>query len=581
MITKTIIIVAIALLLGIFKELIIKLQRAITHSFLIAKDKIRYDLSSSIEYLETPAEYTLGNIMQHQKDFKPLEKSQFRNMHKLIKKEGDYIWLRINFTIPEEFKNQDLGIFLAQLNATDLFFINNNAIRLYGSFPPNQLPAGYIAQYFMLPKTMLNQEGVNTALIQICPATTLSISDYIFLGTQKDVHELSELKSFFNSKILILFAGILSIIFLVFFILGIKLIKYKEAFQFISFSMLVFYGMHFLVPFFITELSWIKPSFISYFGLIKFFFGMGTFTTIYFANTFIEQYVEIKDSKRAIILRLVLWVIPTITVFFIKSINLLVKLSPIFALFAISQFFFGVPHLFKAFTIKEKRRSAMNILIGFVPTDLGLVLDIIIKLVLKIYHLPYFTIYAWQITALIFLIYLILRLGKLYTSNIELKEQLTSFNSHLEDVVAMRTKEITEANFILSRGLETVSHVQKNFLPPINKTFRGWEIAINYKALDHEVSGDLYDYYYNKNTLSGLGVFDVSGHGIPAGLMTILAKGIISQHFLAGIADKESMSEILQSINKSYIKKILASKFNFVLFYLSLFLYKNFQCFHF
>jgi hypothetical protein len=34
-------------------------------------------------------------------------------------------------------------------------------------------------------------------------------------------------------------------------------------------------------------------------------------------------------------------------------------------------------------------------------------------------------------------------------------------------------------------------------------------------------------------------------------------------------------------INKSYIKTNLASKINFVLFYLSLFLYKDFQCFHF
>ena len=84
--------------------------------------------------------------------------------------------------------------------------------------------------------------------------------------------------------------------------------------------------------------------------------------------------------------------------------------------------------------------------------------------------------------------------------------------------------------------------------------FRGWELAVNYKPLDNEVSGDLYDYYYTEQTLDGLSIFDVSGHGIPAGLMTILVKGIISQHFLNGISQEQSMSDVLKEINLSYIK---------------------------
>ena len=108
---------------------------------------------------------------------------------------------------------------------------------------------------------------------------------------------------------------------------------------------------------------------------------------------------------------------------------------------------------------------------------------------------------------------------------------------------------------MLSRGLETVAHVQKNFLPKRDKTFRGWEIAVSYKPLDSDVSGDLYDYYYDGQNLLGLGIFDVSGHGIPAGLMTILAKSIISQKFLTGLANSENMSDILKEINNSYIKE--------------------------
>ena len=85
--------------------------------------------------------------------------------------------------------------------------------------------------------------------------------------------------------------------------------------------------------------------------------------------------------------------------------------------------------------------------------------------------------------------------------------------------------------------------------------FRGWELSISYNALDSNVSGDLYDYYFTEGILDGLGIFDVSGHGIPAGLMTILAKSIISQHFITGKTQAEPISNVLEDINKSYIKE--------------------------
>lgn len=525
-------------------------------SFLSAKEKaFRYYLSDYVEYLETPAEYNIENIKNHKNDFKPLDKSQFKKLNNLIRKDGDFLWLRIRFYLPEKLKGQNLGVFIAQLNAADAFYINDTLLRRYGSFPPNQISAGFASQNFMIPQILLNQEGTNEILIQIYPGSIVSLSDYFFIGEQTDVLELAEIKTFFNSRILLICSGIMLVLFIIFFFLYVLLRKYKESVQFMSFSMLLFYSIHFLVPFFITEIPWIKPAFISYFTIIKFFFGVGTFTTIYFANSFIIHYIGIRDSKKIIIIRLLLWIIPTIAILFFNNLNALVKSAPFFTAFLLTQFFFSLPRLFKSFFDKSKRKDAITLLLGFLPVDIGIIIDTIVKVILKIDHMPYFAVYGWLITGNIFLVFLLLRFGKMYINNIELKEQLSSFNTHLEDVVAIRTKEVTEANFILSRGLETVSHVQKNFLPPKSKTLKGWEIAVSYRALDHEVSGDLYDYYYNKSTLYGLGLFDVSGHGIPAGLMTILAKGIISQHFLAGIADKESTSEILQEINKSYIKE--------------------------
>ena len=46
---------------------------------------------------------------------------------------------------------------------------------------------------------------------------------------------------------------------------------------------------------------------------------------------------------------------------------------------------------------------------------------------------------------------------------------------------------------------------------------------------------EIYDFYYIDDKISGLGVFDVSGHGISSGLITMIAKSILSQSFTEGI----------------------------------------------
>ena len=47
----------------------------------------------------------------------------------------------------------------------------------------------------------------------------------------------------------------------------------------------------------------------------------------------------------------------------------------------------------------------------------------------------------------------------------------------------------------------------------------------------------------------------MSGHGITAGLMTILSKGIITQHFVNGLEQKIPLTKVLEEINETYIKE--------------------------
>ena len=64
----------------------------------------RYDLSNYVTYLETPPEYNIGQVLPRSLDFKPLYKRNMGNLNKLLEKDGDFLWLKIQFYIPEKIK---------------------------------------------------------------------------------------------------------------------------------------------------------------------------------------------------------------------------------------------------------------------------------------------------------------------------------------------------------------------------------------------------------------------------------------------------------------------------------------------
>ena len=515
----------------------------------------RYDVSNFVSYMEAPREYDLGQILPRSSEFKPLHKKQMRSLITLLENEDDYLWLRIQFKLPDELKDKDIGLFLGYLRGADILFINNVGVRQYGEFPPNESSAGFTGQYFMFSKTHLVQDGINTVLIKVWPDAFGSIASKMFIGERPDVYSTAENMTFFNSKLTITFAGVLLVVFFMYVFLFIVMKDAKNKNVYLFFALLNFYTVHFLLPFYVSEIPWINTSWLPYSVMIKVFFYGGACVTCYFANSFIIGYLRKKDSKPIIIIRLVLMIIPILITFSLKSTKDLNAFMPYMAVMGLTQFLFSIPRLIKSLIDKETRMGSVYLLIGFSPVLLAVVIDCILKFGNISPNLPFFTIYGWQVTIMIFLASLLLRFGAMYMRNTELNSQLSEFNNHLEDVVALRTKELSEANFVLSRGLETVAHVQKNFLPVKNRTFRGWDLSISYTPLDNNVSGDLYDYYFTDSILDGLGIFDVSGHGIPAGLMTILAKGIISQHFITGKKQEEPISEVLEEINKSYIKE--------------------------
>ena len=539
-----------------FTVFIILIITSLTLSSCSHKKKfVRYDVSNFVSYMEAPPEYDLGEILPHQGEFLPLSKKEMKNLNKLTTKDENYIWLKIQFFIPEELKNKEIGLYIGYIRGADILWMNNTSVRQYGEFPPRESSAGFTAQYFMFTPSMIKQDSLNTILIKVWPDAFSSIASKIFLSEKPDIFFSAERMTFFNSKITMAFAGVMMVIFFMYLFLYFVMKKDENKNVYLFFALLNLYTVHFLLPFFFSEVSWAKPIWLSYNTVIKVFFFGGAFVTGYFANSFVMTYLRKKDSKPIVIIRLALLFIPMFIAFSLSSTKKLNSYIPILVVFDSLQFAITIPRLIISFIKKNTRANVLGLLTGFSPVLVGVVIDLILKGGNLSPNLPFFTIYGWQFTLYIFLATLLLRFGNMYKYNSELNTKLSEFNTHLEEVVAMRTKELSEANFVLSKGLETVAHVQKNFLPVKNKTFRGWELSISYNALDNNVSGDLYDYYFTEGILDGLGIFDVSGHGIPAGLMTILAKSIISQHFITGKTQAEPLSNVLEDINKSYIKE--------------------------
>ena len=104
----------------------------------------------------------------------------------------------------------------------------------------------------------------------------------------------------------------------------------------------------------------------------------------------------------------------------------------------------------------------------------------------------------------------------------------------------------------MENELRLAQVVQQSFFKHNETIYEEWAISYYNKPMAG-VSGDFLDIYSTGNELNGIGIFDVSGHGIASGLVTMLVKNIIFQEFYNGRKDK--LKSIIDRINIRYIKE--------------------------
>ena len=119
-------------------------------------------------------------------------------------------------------------------------------------------------------------------------------------------------------------------------------------------------------------------------------------------------------------------------------------------------------------------------------------------------------------------------------------------------IVSKSEKNLTTQNNMLESEIKRAAVIQQAFFRQNLSGLRGWNISFYTKPMAG-VSGDFFDFYRSENKLDGFGIFDVSGHGISSGLITMLVKNIIHQEFYAK-KDLE-LWEILNSINDRIVEE--------------------------
>ena len=153
-------------------------------------------------------------------------------------------------------------------------------------------------------------------------------------------------------------------------------------------------------------------------------------------------------------------------------------------------------------------------------------------------------------------------LSKQYNNMLDIIE---SYTKDLEKKVDERTRDLAEANSVLKkqkdeidRNLQIAQKIQLNLIPNERTYPVRSELKFNglYKAMD-AVGGDIFDVIRCGRNSYGILMADVSGHGIPAALVTAMAKvsfNTHAQHY--GILT----SEVCSKVNKDIIR-LLGNEF--------------------
>lgn len=463
--------------------------------------------------------YSLDN-----QNFVDLPDGPMGSLHNYVPGHKGLIILKTEFDVPWELLAAgDAGLALGKIEIASRIYVNARQVAETGLFPPEEFYSGQAYTNIRLNPDMLRFDGKNELIIHLYVDGSGGISDCPFISTYEDTSSLTGRFSFLFSKLNLIFSFCMVLISISYMMIY---AAHKKDKEYKDYALMNFWTAFYLVPMWIAE----APVFMGMFNLLwwcKFLEGVVAFFTAHCASSFILSFLKIKQSKRMMITRWVMLAVAVIIDLAIPSLVIFNRWKILIYVLILVQLSPAILILLRNF--KAKKKEIFSLLLGFSPAIISVIADVILKGVARLEMVPLTTVYGWQVTTITFMAIVTRRYSVI-------RKSFEYLNDNLEKEVQERTDELRKTNEVLAiqndqakKDMELAVHVQKMFYPQ-DLNFLGWDVAVNFEPLSG-VSGDLYDFYVLEGKLRGFGLFDVSGHGISSGLITMLAKNTIFQNF--------------------------------------------------
>jgi sigma-B regulation protein RsbU (phosphoserine phosphatase) len=490
--------------------------------------------------------------------FKDIDR--FDNLEEKVLSNTGFIWLRNEFSLPDDFEMEEIALTLGRISVADKTYLNGNLIGSGGSFPPNFFSAWNLTRLYSVPRNIVKKER-NILLVKIYVNGEGSMSGPRFMGKMEAAKAVSGYDQFIYSTMNSIIAVLVFMIGFLYFVIYLNRRVDREN---LYYSLMCFLFSLMLSNLFIAGFSTCSLFPISYLSYQKIVFSLLS-VTVFVGMLFIHAFLSRPLTTKALIIDIsavavpliLYWIQPNYVQFnHIKDKALLFLAIPIFH----SLFILGMGTY-------RKCKDIWILLLGLSPLLAANIYDLVCLQILKDPDGVFMSGYGF--TA--FIISMSLILSVRFSRTIGEVEEL---NRTLEMKVNERTSELKEANDKLgtfnvslseiNRKLEHTQriarmdmdmavNIQRSLLPEHPPVLNGWDFAFEFRPMSG-VSGDFYQFFTKENKLIGAGIFDVSGHGIASGLITMIANSVINRIFSESL--DVPLSRVLVRINEEIIREI-------------------------
>jgi len=177
-------------------------------------------------------------------------------------------------------------------------------------------------------------------------------------------------------------------------------------------------------------------------------------------------------------------------------------------------------------------------------------------------------VYKFIAYFIIFRVIFISNVQKPYNELARTRNELQNYVENLDRLVEQRTRQLKEVNQKLLEDLEYARDIQKSLLPQYLPEDEEVAFSAGYFPAEH-VSGDFYNVFKIDENNIGMYIGDVSGHGVPAAMLTVFAKQSIIG-FKERVKDKDeiySPADVLYNVFETFNSMNFKDDVYFVMLY--------------